>query len=149
MSSSLDSISTPRMLRRMAVLTLVVVCALAVSAISSERASAGTFIKGKTCSLYKTNHVTCELIYTNYTQFQCYARFTVTSPQPYPSHVAAHQTAAFGWIYGSWTTAQSAYSPSRPDVPCGGVPNMVIGGRQDTGSSRTFNYTLQLYGGNY
>lgn len=115
----------------------------ALSAANAQDAAAGTYIKGKTCSLYQ--YSSCYLGYTYSVQFQCYSRFSVTSPSPYPLHSASITTYPQPGN-GTLTTAQHAYSPIGM---CINWPTSQATGHQQTTSSRTFNYTLQLYGGSY
>lgn len=137
--------------RRFLAIVGIVTClsVVAIAAVSvTPKAHAGTYLKGRSCSLYKNSN--CYLGFQVGTPYQCYARFTATSAAPHPSHSAAIDALngpAGVWADQPywWTTAPSSYTPVFTCIS----PNSRLGGHQSTGSSRTFTYSLQLFSGGY
>lgn len=108
-------------------------------------ASAGTFLKGSTCSLYKNSYCQFTFNANPSNPYNCYTRFSVTSAAPYPSHTAGIDGLYGAGLTGTSTTGVHAYSPINYCFNS----NLRALGFQQTGSSRTFNYSLQLYSGGY
>ncbi len=122
-------------------------------------AEAGTLVKSKSCSITGVDILgdRCNTnIYLGTPTFNCnnpfethpqhYVRFgSPTTLSWYPSHRAVITNACGGnpYMNGSWTSARFAYSPVIRTI----YPQAY--GHQNTTTSPSYNYDIQIYAGTY
>lgn len=135
--------------RRVALALIVSIAAMIPFFALSGDASAGTYLKGRTCKLIGDRPYSmdpdCTLYFTTAGNptYQCYARMSKTSSISYPYYRAA----VYLHVPGAWTTGSHAYSPLST---CQGyTQTWAISGMQSAAAGVSRTYNLQLYSGSY